>query len=333
MDCKEIKNDLLHDHGQQPMAEVALHLKSCGPCAARFDEIAVIARGLRKLAPPADLMAKLDDLVLQALDCAKLTNDLLHDHAAKSLPRDERKKVEHHLKKCAACAARFDEIRTIGGALRKLASAPAPAQIIADLDDAVMRSLRPQRTVGRNLLFAFAGVAAAALLILGVVAWADSHREPEETPIVVTPLPPPPDRKPDVTPDIKPEPKPEPRPELVNKVEPPVNSHPKPEPEREPDVLTQVDVEPVRGAAIDPAPPPVIASQAVITAPEPASIPVVAGDLNGDGRVDIADRMMLASYLNDGGEINATLADLNGDGRIDIADVQMIVQLIADRAP
>ena len=316
--CITVTNDALLDHAERPSTEIAAHLKACASCAARFTEVLSIARGLRTLAPPAELMASVDAAVL----CAKLTNDVLHDHAEK--PQRE---IERHLKTCASCAARFGDVRAIARGLRRPAT--APAQIMADLDDAVLGSLRPRRNVGRTLLFAFAGVAAAALLLLGIVAYIDSRGEPETKPVVVTPVKPEPPKPAERT-----ERKPEPKPEVAVRHDPPVNTHPKPEPEREPETLTQIDVEPKRSASLDPAPPPVITRrEPVVTAPTVAAIPVVLGDLNGDGRVDIADRMMLAGYLRDGGEINLKMADLNGDGVVDVADVQMMVQFIADKAP
>ena len=69
-----------------------------------------------------------------------------------------------------------------------------------------------------------------------------------------------------------------------------------------------------------------------LTAPEkPVELPkpILRGDLNGDGAIDIADRLMLARVLS-GVDSTADLnvADLNGDGQIDIGDDLVLCRTI-----
>jgi len=53
----------------------------------------------------------------------------------------------------------------------------------------------------------------------------------------------------------------------------------------------------------------------------------VAGDLNGDGTVDIADAVSVLEIMAEGSDDAA--ADLNGDGKVDIADFVTILQMMA----
>ncbi|MBI2900443.1 MAG: hypothetical protein HYY17_09665 [Planctomycetes bacterium] len=58
--------------------------------------------------------------------------------------------------------------------------------------------------------------------------------------------------------------------------------------------------------------------------------PARPGDVNGDGLIDVADRLVLARYL--AGRTPApdpAVADLNGDGAIDVGDVQILTREIA----
>ena len=53
----------------------------------------------------------------------------------------------------------------------------------------------------------------------------------------------------------------------------------------------------------------------------------VRGDLNGDGKVDIADVNISINTML-GKEPSTELSDLNGDGRTDIADVNIEINLM-----
>lgn len=55
----------------------------------------------------------------------------------------------------------------------------------------------------------------------------------------------------------------------------------------------------------------------------------VVGDVNGDGKVDVADAQFVLIKVADG--INDSTYDVNGDGKVDVADVQTILILIADQ--
>ena len=57
--------------------------------------------------------------------------------------------------------------------------------------------------------------------------------------------------------------------------------------------------------------------------------PVIMGDVNGDGFVDVADVTALLSYiLGNGGDIILEAADLNDDAMYDVADVTALISLV-----
>ena len=62
-------------------------------------------------------------------------------------------------------------------------------------------------------------------------------------------------------------------------------------------------------------------------------IPDVDGDINGDGRLDVADLVALSKYISDGDFSNVQVdkADLTGDGRITVADVVELARRIANQ--
>ena len=64
----------------------------------------------------------------------------------------------------------------------------------------------------------------------------------------------------------------------------------------------------------------------VITAGKPAET-AIAGDLNGDGKVDIADAVTVLNIMA-AGEYNEA-ADINGDQKVDIADFVSILNIMA----
>ena len=53
------------------------------------------------------------------------------------------------------------------------------------------------------------------------------------------------------------------------------------------------------------------------------------GDLNGDGKVDIADAVSILNLMAEGSDSPA--ADLNGDGKVDIADFVSVLNLMAEQ--
>jgi hypothetical protein len=59
--------------------------------------------------------------------------------------------------------------------------------------------------------------------------------------------------------------------------------------------------------------------------------PRLRGDLNGDGRVDILDLLILMRFM-DGLEPGIAFedADINGDGVVDMRDLQALLQIIRD---
>ena len=54
-----------------------------------------------------------------------------------------------------------------------------------------------------------------------------------------------------------------------------------------------------------------------------------SGDLNGDGKVDIADAVTVLDYM--AASSNAPEADLNGDGKVDIADFVTVLDIMANQ--
>ena len=75
-------------------------------------------------------------------------------------------------------------------------------------------------------------------------------------------------------------------------------------------------------------------TSAVITV-ESTQPPVMRGDVNGDGVVNIADVTILIDYLL-GMEVqtfNGSNADVNGDGSLNIADVTALIDCLLDVAP
>ena len=54
-----------------------------------------------------------------------------------------------------------------------------------------------------------------------------------------------------------------------------------------------------------------------------------AGDLNGDGKVDIADAVSVLNLMAEG--IDNPAADLNADGKVDIADFVTVLNLMAEQ--
>ena len=52
----------------------------------------------------------------------------------------------------------------------------------------------------------------------------------------------------------------------------------------------------------------------------------ITGDLNGDGKIDIADAVNILSQMAEGRDSSA--ADLNGDGKVDIADFVSVLNLM-----
>ena len=63
-----------------------------------------------------------------------------------------------------------------------------------------------------------------------------------------------------------------------------------------------------------------------------AEQPVKAGDLNGDGVLNLKDVVLLRRYIAGGWKVsvNEAAADFNGDGNINLKDVILLRRTIAD---
>ena len=62
---------------------------------------------------------------------------------------------------------------------------------------------------------------------------------------------------------------------------------------------------------------------------EEGEAPFEVGDINQDGKVDLADATTILNFIAD--DDNSPVADVNGDGKVDIADYQSILNIIADQ--
>ena len=56
--------------------------------------------------------------------------------------------------------------------------------------------------------------------------------------------------------------------------------------------------------------------------------PVVKGDIDGDGVIDVNDVMALSGAINSGDDLDAAIADVNGDGVVDTFDVMALYEII-----
>ena len=66
-----------------------------------------------------------------------------------------------------------------------------------------------------------------------------------------------------------------------------------------------------------------------IVLPEIPKAPATAGDLNGDGKIDIADAVSVLNFMAGGDDDKA--ADINGDGKVDIADFVSVLNMMAEQ--
>lgn len=182
--------------------------------------------------------------------------------------------------------------------LRRSLEAPSSPAILAELDQAVLKNLIEEWTRRRNrfrrALWTAAGVAASALIAVASLLWLDGRgaRTPEVRHAVIPVASP--------VPAVAAVPTPRPEPALLATPAPATAPAAAPAP-----------------AAPEPGP-----ESLLVHGPRP-------GDLNGDGRVDGADSMLLLDFVVNGGpEPEPTVADLNGDGRIDIGDALALSQLV-----
>lgn len=56
--------------------------------------------------------------------------------------------------------------------------------------------------------------------------------------------------------------------------------------------------------------------------------PVLKGDVNGDGEVNIGDVNAVIGIILNGNASDNKLADVNGDGEVNIADVNAVINII-----
>ena len=54
-----------------------------------------------------------------------------------------------------------------------------------------------------------------------------------------------------------------------------------------------------------------------------------AGDVNGDGAVNVADISSIISYMTGDQSVDKNSADVNGDGSVDVADISAVITIMA----
>ncbi|GEM_PF-4867359 len=211
------------------------------------------------------------------------TNDLLFDLGEQRLPGELAERLEAHLLDCGSCRRRFDEVRTIGSALRRTALQPPPA--LAELDRQMVSLLSSRRRILRRSA-AISGIAAA--VALSVVAY---FAVPRRT------LPPPAPQPPSAS-----------------------VAQPRKEPQSPKSKMELPDSSPPREEGTAPL-------RDLGRVLRPRRIP---GDINGDGIVDVADRLLLSRHLSGRAPLpESNSADVNGDGALDVADLQLLSREIA----
>jgi hypothetical protein len=61
--------------------------------------------------------------------------------------------------------------------------------------------------------------------------------------------------------------------------------------------------------------------------------PTKKGDVNGDGKVDIADIAAIIDFLaGDTTNVSSTSADVNGDGYVNVADIGAVIDIMAGKS-
>lgn len=56
--------------------------------------------------------------------------------------------------------------------------------------------------------------------------------------------------------------------------------------------------------------------------------PAVVGDINGDGKVDMADVNELIGMILDPVKMQENIADVNADGNVNVSDVTKLIDMI-----
>ena len=66
-------------------------------------------------------------------------------------------------------------------------------------------------------------------------------------------------------------------------------------------------------------------SMLIVTLP---TTPVIPGDINGDGIVNVSDVTALVNHILNEDYSNAEICDINGDGVVNVSDVTDLVSLM-----
>jgi hypothetical protein len=226
------------------------------------------------------------------MHCEELTDDVLLECADRRVNGSALEKIREHLARCRMCAERYLEtaqVRELAGlALRATPSRRADARVLRDID-AILAQPKPVAKVRPRRSMA---IAALALFSAGATAAL----------ILVQPSP---------------------RPDPV---------FPRLALQQLPKAVLPADTVPLQSP---PEPVPIIADVAD-SAPAVQAVPVSfvpilrveinpkIVDLNGDGKLDVADRMMLVESI--GENAPAAQFDMNGDGKVDVADKMLLMQ-------
>jgi anti-sigma factor RsiW len=224
------------------------------------------------------------------MHCEELTDDVLLDCAERRVQGPALEVVERHLAQCKPCAERYLETAQIfelaGASLKVTPSAAVDARILADLD--AQLSAAPARR--RRLIPALA--TATAFLFAGFSTFGVLSLQPRPMAYLGPQY-----MKPESAPAKLPEPS------KAAATVPPLDSVV---------ALPENNESPAAPASL---PSPMV--KVLVT-------PLVP-DLNGDGKVDVADLMLLMQTMNEDSPVE--LYDLNGDGKVDVADKMLLAQI------
>lgn len=278
------------------------------------------------------------------MTCDELTHDQWIAYLDHELDREVFVEMRYHVHSCAACTRRLEEVR---GIVRGIAAASDATQPLVPqaMEDALLVEigkiaaatrgepaeprapvkLRGERRLSGGQVLGAAVAAALLLLALGGLlrnALSGKGGEGEGEKTVAAAKAPEPEKKTAATAkrveQAPPKKKSPPAPPIVEAfamdVAPPDAGSAAGE-------LAVVWEEPPA-----PKPKPVAAppQEAVVVKPAPPRRKL-PGDVNGDGKVDIADSMLITRALvRKDIDLDAAAADVNGDGKVDIADSMAI---------
>lgn len=242
------------------------------------------------------------------MECKDIYNDLLVDLLEGVLSPEITRNIHAHLSVCSKCRQRYARIKAVCDNLRHLPEMDKQVVIPVEVDNAISRqipeivasfrasSIKPARHIIRF-------VAAAAVLVIAFVGWlaVTSRYEFAKSPVSYS---------------LKQQ---QAKEEQMAKTIP-ASKIPKAEKKS-----SSVNAQPI--------PVPLQRDAAPRTQRIEPVVPVVTplkGDINKDGKIDIADSMLICQYLLGERELpEMAIADVNGDNKVDIADSLLIARKVS----